>query len=118
MYGQCIDFKETLVFPIAMQQAKTGISVVNDYSNTCFKSENDCAIFLTPPLVVKTQKVDNFNCTFSEWLGKTWSATAQFQMIYCSGGMETVRNSNPRDEGNVVTEVVATNSSGGFTSSI
>ena len=52
--------------------------------------ENAGTIFLTPPLVVKAQELDNFNCTFLVVLEMTLFATAQFKMTHSSGGMATV----------------------------
>ena len=87
-------------------------------------TENDGTIFLTAPLVVKTQEVDNFNCTFSECAGEN-------MVCYCSVPNDRlfwwgrnicitmINDSNPtRDDHNVVAEVVETSPSGEFTSKL
>ena len=89
--------------------------------------ENNGATFLTSPLVVKAQEVENFTCVFSECAGEDivcncsvpddplfwWDGNSGF----CS--ITILHDSNPtRDEPNVVAEVVATSPSGGFTSKL
>ena len=87
-------------------------------------TENDGTIFLTAPLVVKTQEVDHFNCTFSECAGED-------MVCYCSVANDSlfwwgrnicitmINDSNPtRDDHNVVAEVVDTSPSGEFTSKL
>ena len=86
-------------------------------------SENDGTIFLTPPLVVKAQEVDNFNCTFSECAGVNivcYCSVPNDPLIWWDGNscITITHDSNPRNETNVFAEVVATSSSGGFTSKL
>ena len=87
-------------------------------------SENDGTIFLTPPLVVKAQEVDNFNCTFSECAGENivcYCSVPNDPLFWWDGNscITITYDSNPtRDEPNVVAEVVATSPSGGFTSKL
>ena len=81
---------------------------------------------LIPPLVVKAQEVDNFNCTFSGCAGDDivcycsvrndplfwWDGNSSF----CS--ITFLSNSMKIDNHDLVAEVVATSSSGGFTSKL
>ena len=94
-----------------------GTQVMHNHGNW-----NVGTIFLTLPLVVTAQEVENFSCDFSGCIGED-------MFCYCSvpGGplywwdgnscITLVNNSGQtRDEANVVAEVVAVSPSGGFTS--
>ena len=86
-------------------------------------TENDGTIFLTAPLVVKTQEVDHFNCTFSECAGEDmvcYCSVANDSLIWWGRNIciTMVNNSQTRHDHNVVAEVVDTSPSGEFTSKL
>ena len=106
-----------------MKHTLYGIAVMQLLNAQERGSENDGTIFLTLPLAVKAQEIDNFNCTFSECAGENivcYCSVPNDPLIWWDGNscITITHDSNPRDEPNVFAKVVATSSSGGFTSKL